>query len=128
MSGARQRATILPRDAVPVEPGSQLENDVFDPTRVRVEIVTMSGPAAVVVFRFRMDLVEVWRDGHCCGVFDRERLRAWLAEPIHPLVRDEVTLTLDRAVDNRGRVAITLPDVRAWTLSPVELMNLQERV
>jgi hypothetical protein len=106
----------------------QSRADATDPTRFSVEVLTLSGRAAAVEFRFRMDSVEVWHSEHCCGVFDRKELRLWLADPFSAFVVDEVTFTLDRAVDNLGRVAITLPDVRAWTLSPVDLINLKDRV
>jgi hypothetical protein len=81
-----------------------------------------------VDFRVRLDTVEVWHKDHCAGVFDRDRLRAWLAAPDRPLVADEVALSLDRAVDHHGRVAINLLDVMAWTLSPAELLDLWNRV
>jgi hypothetical protein len=55
---------------------------------------------------------------HCSAVLGRDVLRAWLAEPEARLVVDEVTLSLDRYVDVRGRVALTLPDVRAVESSP----------
>jgi hypothetical protein len=65
----------------------------------------------------------------------RETLHRWLADPVGRLVADEVELSLDRAVDRDGRVALTLvdaatnlPDVLAWTLSPGELLDLRKRV
>jgi len=99
-----------------------------DRTRCYVEVVTTSGRAAAVEFRIRMDTVEVWHHDHCSGVFDREELRSWLAHPFKPLVVDEVAFSLDRMVDHNGRVALSLPDVMAWTLSPLTLANLQDRV
>jgi hypothetical protein len=105
-------------------------------TCCRVEVQTTSGRAAVVDFRVRLDTVDVWSGNHhCAGVFVRETLQRWLADPVGRLVADEVELSLDRAVDRDGRVALTLvdaatnlPDVMAWTLSPRELLDLRKRV
>jgi hypothetical protein len=96
--------------------------------RVTVEVVACDGRAACLEFRFRLETVEIWRLAHCCAVLDRDVLRVWLAAPGAPLVGDEVTLSLDRYVDVRGRVALTLPDVWAWTLSPTEEQALRDRV
>jgi hypothetical protein len=77
----------------------------------------------VIEFRFRMDTVEVWRGPHLGAVFDRVNLRAWLDERAAPVSRDEVTLAIDRAVDVRGRVSISVAEglaaapVQEWTLS-----------
>jgi hypothetical protein len=106
-----------------------------DETRCRVEVQTTSGRAAAVDFRVRLDTVDAWRGNHCAGVFVRETLERWLADPVGRLVADEVELSLDRAVDRDGRVALTLvdaatnlPEVLAWTLSPGELLDLRKRV
>lgn len=40
----------------------------------------------------------------------------------------EVTLCVDRMVDHQGRVAISLPDVRVWTLSPADFASLRDRL
>jgi hypothetical protein len=95
---------------------------------ILLEVVTTSGAAAVVEFRVQPETVEVWHAGRCCGTLDRAMLRAWLAQPGKPLVVDEVAFSLDRMVDQRGRVALSLPDVMVWTLSPVALAELQKRV
>jgi hypothetical protein len=91
------------------------------------EVVTSSGRAASVEFRFRFDWVEVWHHDHCAAVLDRETLREWLAGPDDPLSVDELTLSLDRLVDRDGRIAITLPDVTEWTLSPDLEADLRRR-
>jgi hypothetical protein len=96
--------------------------------RFLLEVVTTSGSAAVVEFRILLDTVEVHHAGHCCGALDRDFLRNWLAEPGRPLVVDEVAFSLDRMVDQQGRVALSLPDVMVWTLSPVVLAELQKRI
>jgi hypothetical protein len=98
--------------------------------RFQVEVVTTSGRAAGVEFWRRLEVVEIWHHRRKVGVLDRERLSGWLAEPESdvPLEVNMVALTFDRAVDRRGRVAITLPDVEAWTLSPAALAGLQSLV
>jgi hypothetical protein len=118
-------------EAEPVEPvrAQGVGFGVGDPTRVVVDVVTVMGSSAAVEFRVRLDTVEVWGSRmRCCGIFDREVLRSWLAAPGAALVCDEVVLTLDRMVDVRGRVALSLPGVREWTLSEVELVNLRDRL
>jgi hypothetical protein len=96
--------------------------------RLAVEVVGRDGRAAVIAFRLRLDSVEVWTGEHCNAVLDRDVLRAWLHEPVEPLVVDELTLTLDRMVDVWGRVALTLPVVDAWALSPTDQATLMARV
>jgi hypothetical protein len=102
--------------------------EVLDPSRLWVEIVTTSGRAAAVEFKFRMETVEVWCANHSRGILDRAELRWWLADPVSELVVDEVTFTPIRRRDHFDAIAITLPEVQAWALSPVELVNLRERV
>jgi hypothetical protein len=109
-------------------PDVDVEVVTADASRCSVEVQTVSGRAGAAEFRCRLDFVEVWSREHCCGVLDRDVLREWLARPGRPLVADEVALSHDRMVDRLGRVAISLPDVRAWTLSPLELANLRDRV
>jgi len=96
---------------------------------VEFEVVTASGPAAAIRFRIRSDYVEVWSEQRCCGVYDRNMLRTWLIRrPSWPLVIGEVTFSVDRYVDCDGRVAISLPGVQAWTLSPDVDAKLRELV
>ena len=127
MTGPGEGATILP----PNPPVSDVEytpaGAVPDPTRVRVEVVTTSNRAASAEFRFRLDTVEVWFAERLHAVFDRERLRSWLAHPAGWIAEGEVTLSVDPR--SRGeRIAIDLPDVLTWTLSPKELAALRLRV
>lgn len=111
--------TILPTEV----PAPQ----VVDPTRVRVEVITVSNRAAEAEFRVRLDTVEVWYGEHCSAVFDRDRLRAWLQSPWRWVAEGEVVLSVDpRSAGDR--IAITLMDVAAWTLSPKELAALRVRV
>lgn len=100
------------------------------PDRLSLEVVTGSGRAALIDIRVRLDLVEVWSNGeHCCGVVDRDVLRAWLiAQPRTSLCFDEVVISTDHSLDIRGRIAISLTDVHAWTLSPHEQEKLLQRV
>ena len=96
--------------------------------RFVMEVVTMSGRAAAVEFRIDGDTVEVWHRNRCAGVFARDLLRNWLGAPEQPLLAGDAVFSLDRMVDRAGRVAVTLPDVVAWTLSPEALAGLRQRV
>ena len=96
--------------------------------RFVMEVVTMSGRAAAIEFRISDDMVEVWHRDQCGGVFGRELLRDWLAAPKEPLAVGDVEFSLDRMVDRAGRVAVTLPDVLAWTLAPESLAGLCQRL
>lgn len=96
--------------------------------RFVMEVVTMSGRAAAVEFRISGEVVEVWHREQRNATFGRESLRTWLAAPASPLVVDDVAFSLDRMVDRSGRVAVSLPDVLAWTLAPEALAGLQERL
>jgi hypothetical protein len=93
-----------------------------------MEVVTRSGRTAAIEFRISGEAVEVWHRDECYGRFDRETLRTWLGAPEKPLMVDDVTFSLDRMVDRSGRVAVTLPDVVAWTLAPDALAGLRQRV
>ena len=96
--------------------------------RFLVEVVTTSGRAAGIEFWRRSEIVEIWHHRRKIGTLDREILSGWLAEPKGSLEVNLVALTFDRTVDRHGRVAITLPDVDAWTLSPTTLAGLRSLV
>ena len=96
--------------------------------RFLVEVVTTSGSTAGVEFWRRFEVVEIWHHRRKVGMLDRESLSMWLADPAGPLAVNMVALTFDRKVDRHGRVAITLPDVEAWTLSPAALAGLRSLV
>ncbi|HST85683.1 MAG TPA: hypothetical protein VLL08_28350 [Kineosporiaceae bacterium] len=96
--------------------------------RFVMEVVTKSGRAAAIEFRISSDVVQVWHRDECHGEFAREELRTWLAAPKKPLIADDVAFSLDRMVDRSGRVAVSLPDVIAWTLAPEALAGLRQRV
>ena len=96
--------------------------------RFVMEVVTMSGRAAAVEFRISSDTVEIWQRDEFRAAFDREELRDWLATPGEPLVVDDVEFSLDRMVDRSGRVAVSLPDLLAWTMAPDALAGLRQRV
>jgi hypothetical protein len=113
----------------------ELEDDEpaagFSPSqidRVMVEVVTTSGRGAAVEFRIRADTVELWHHEHLAAVLDRDVLSAWLREPTDDLDVDEARLSIDWLLDVHGRIALTLPDVNAWALSPTELDTLYRRV
>jgi hypothetical protein len=95
---------------------------------VIAEVVTASGRAALVEFRIRADTVELWHREHLAAVFDRDILSAWLREPSEDLIVDEARLNVDWLIDVTGRVALTLPDVNAWALSPADIDALYRRV
>jgi hypothetical protein len=96
--------------------------------RFVMEVVTMSGRAAAIEFRISDDVVEVWHRNQRNGTFDRETLGRWLAAPEKPLAAEDVVFSLDRMVDRSGRVAVSLPDVLAWTLAPEALAGLRQRL
>lgn len=96
--------------------------------RFLMEVVTRSGRAASVEFRIGSDYVQIWHRQSCHASFDRVALRNWLAFPREEFAVGEVAFTIDRMVDRSGRVALTLPDVRAWTLSPEALAGLHQRL
>ena len=74
-----------------------------------------------------MGHIEVWCRDHCCGAFDREEMRSWLADPGRPLSTGEVTLSLDPRSGGE-RIAISLDDVMAWTISTTELATVRKLV
>ncbi len=86
--------------------------------RLALEVLTLTGRATSVELQLSEVTVEVWHHRQLATVLDRTTLRRWLAEPGQDLVSDGVTLSLDRMVDVRGRVAISLPDVRAGPCPP----------
>ena len=96
--------------------------------RFAIEVVTMSGRAVSIEFRFQTHCMEVWQSAHRCGVFDRSALQNWLASPTKPMVVGEAAFSLDRRVDQDGRVAVSLPDVLCWTLSPAALDRLKKQI
>jgi hypothetical protein len=102
--------------------------------RMRVEALALSGRAVMIEVRCRLETVEVWRGPHLCAVFDRIDLRSWLDEGTGSVSRDEATFAVDRAVDVRGRLSISIAatfgaaPVREWTLSPSEEQALMEEV
>jgi hypothetical protein len=102
-------------------------DEAADVTGIRVEVITTSGCAQAVELRIQLDLIEVWCRDHCCGAFDRQEMRSWLAAPGRPLTTGEVTLSLDPRSGGE-RVAISLDDVMAWTISPTELATVRKLV
>jgi hypothetical protein len=90
-----------------------------------LEVVTQTGRAAAVELRLQSATVEIWHHRTLVAALDRDVFRKWLGDPATPFAGDQVTFSLDRMVDLHGRVAITLPDVLAWTLSPSEQHTLR---
>jgi hypothetical protein len=95
---------------------------------VTVEVVTVSGRAASVEFRIQPETVEVWHHLRRAATVDRVTLRTWLNGPDRPLAVDEVIFSVDRMIDVDGRIAVNLPDVMVWPLSPRDLEILRRRI
>jgi hypothetical protein len=95
---------------------------------VAIEVVTSSGRACAVEFRLRPTVVEVRHSGNGSVLFDRATLWSWLVSPGGTLASGDVRFTLDRMVDHNGRVAISLPGVDCWTISPAEVDALMKRL
>ena len=128
--GLPNQRTLLPV----ADPIVELEDEAIDRTRALVGVVTASKCLASVEFRIRLDTVEVWYREHCCAVFEREKLRLWLASPWRWLSEDEVVFSVDPRSQG-DRIAISLVDgdgwamnVEAWTLSVKDFRTLRERV
>jgi hypothetical protein len=97
---------------------------LVDGTRYTVDLRTMSGRAVEVTFRFRRDFVEIWHKGRCRGVPDRERLRAWLAQPggLEPFSSDDVRISHDE-----GGVGLMMPGLSVYPLPGDVLAELRRR-
>ena len=101
--------------------------EMVDVAGIRVEVITTSGNMQEVELRIQLGYIEVWCRDHCCGAFDREEMRSWLADPGRPLSTGEVTLSLDPRSGGE-RIAISLDDVMAWTISTTELATVRKLV
>ena len=97
-------------------------------TRLFVDVLTTDGANVRAEFRIKLDTVELWHHQELVAAFDRQVMRDWLHKPNGHLVADQAQLTVDWQVDTSGRIALTLPDVDAWTLSPTERDALYRRV
>jgi hypothetical protein len=89
-----------------------------DPTeRVLLDRVpTQSGRQVNIELRFAGEVVQVTRERRCVATFDKCALIDWFLKPDGQHAKDDVTFTLDRLVDRDGSVAMTMPDITAWTL------------
>jgi hypothetical protein len=56
--------------------------------RMQLSLRDWQGKPLDVELSLRLDTVEAWTDGRCPAVFDRERLRRWLASPGDVLEED----------------------------------------
>lgn len=88
--------------------------------RLAVEAVTHSGRAAQIVIYVGDTDVRVIHYGSHVARFPTWEVRRWLAAADRlPLQAGDLTLTVDGSLDrDHPRVAVTLPDVTAWSLSP----------
>lgn len=93
---------------------------------VPVEVLTTSGRAARVEFHVTPANVEVWRaqgraPAACVAQVDTWQVRQWLASPTGTLRAGDLSIELDGSLDReRPRLAVSLPDVNVWSLSPAE--------
>jgi hypothetical protein len=130
LSGSVGRPEGIDRSAQWSPDGSASEGsgdaDVGSP-RVWVEVVTTTTRSVAIEFRIQSGTIEVWYRNQCSAIFDRARMRAWLAHPVRWLAEGEVVFSVDPRSDGE-RIAVNLPDVLAWTLSPKEQLRLTERV
>jgi hypothetical protein len=100
--------------------------ELRDGDRLSFEVVTHSGRAAGIEFRFKRDVMEVWRAESHLATFSRDIFRGWLAAlPPRPLIHGDVILSSDGSLDSAGGVALSLPDLTAWVLSPSVLTKLR---
>jgi len=103
--------------------------ELQDGDRLSFEVVTHSGRAAGIEFRFTRDTMEVWRADTNLATFSRDIFRGWLDTlPPRPLTDDDVILSSDWSLDSAGGVALSLPDLSAWVLSPTVLIQLRNGV
>jgi hypothetical protein len=115
----------LLRELGPVLVAQTTEPDEVEES-ICVEVVTRAGRAEPIHFDLLASTVVIRRGrDHVAGVFDRAQLRGWLGAPQGLIRVAEVTFSLDHQVDTDGRVAISLPDVDAWTFSPECLLGLR---
>lgn len=88
---------------------------------VPVEVLTTGGRATRVEFHVSPATVSLWRDRACVARVDTWQVRQWLASPTGTLHAGDLALDVDGSLDReRPRVAVSLPDVKAWSLSPAE--------
>jgi len=91
-----------------------------------VQVVTASGRGVGIEFRVQLDVVHVVRHGQQIGILDRDTFSAWLTDPHAPLQAGGLRLSHCQMVDTeRGRIALSAPDITEWTLSPEEQDRLQ---
>jgi hypothetical protein len=91
---------------------------------VTIEALDGAGRAVAVDLSIKRDWVEGWTNHLCRAVFDRRRLRAWLADPSGSYAVDGMTLGCTQT-----RVALTVDQVVPhWELSPHDLERLRQSV
>jgi hypothetical protein len=92
--------------------------------RMQLALRDWQGRPLNVELSLRLDTVEAWTDGRCLAVFDRERLRGWLAAPGDVFVEDGMAL---RVVD-QGVVVAVAGRVRWAPVDRQALTDLRDRV
>jgi hypothetical protein len=89
-----------------------------------IEALDGAGRAVAVDLSIKRDWVEGWANHLCRAVFERDRLRAWLAAPSGSYAVDGMCL---KFADSR--VALTVDQVvPRWELSPRDLERLRQSV
>lgn len=94
------------------------------PGHLSFAVVDVGGDVVLVEIAFHRDTVEVFCLSRNRAVFDREVLRAWLAEPEGWLTEDDVSWR-----DDEGELQILIePVVAWWPVGWVVGAGLRERV
>ena len=96
--------------------------------RIVFPVLTASGPEVEIEIRIGQETVEVWQKDLRMTIFDRCHLRSWFSNPTSSIGMGEVRFALDRFVDIDGRIAISMPDVDAWTLDHDTARKLRNRL
>jgi hypothetical protein len=94
-------------------------------SRVIIDLRDSLGRLDVLEVTIHRDLVECWLTDRCRGVFDRQRLRDWLATPADRLTADEMNWS--RSVG--GQITVSIDGaVARWPLADHVLVDLRSRL
>lgn len=90
-------------------------------SRLGLAVVDVHGHETELEVRVRLDTVELWSGEHCCAVFDRMRLRRWLAAPEGVCAVDEAAFA-----PAGNRIGLTVdPIVPWWPLAARDLAAMR---
>jgi hypothetical protein len=93
-------------------------------SRLMLAVVDVHGRDAELEVRVRLDTVEFWAQERCWAVFDRGRLRNWLAAPEGVCAVDDVALA---PADTRIGLTVN-PLVPWWPIEPLDLATLRRSI